>query len=601
MHVERLRTYARLGLANLARVGIYRFGLKSKLHPVLKLKANVARGPFFRLVKPSEPRPAPNTAWDKTVWRFGWHQEYLPAESPDWFANPFADTPQPDATRNWWEIPDFAANDIKGLWELSRMGWAVAWATQGAHGDEAALSRLNAWLADWATKNPPYKGPNWKCAQEASIRVMHLVTAAWVLGQDDEPQDGLVELIGTHLQRIALTTSYAIGQANNHGTSEAAALFIGGSFLMGRDDRAASWAKAGRDLLEDRAQALIECDGSFSQYSVTYHRIMLDAYSLAEAWRRHKQLPEFSSMMHSRLDAAARWLQTMTCEQTGDAPNIGANDGARILQLTDCDYRDFRPCVQLACALFSNRDAFGEGPWNDALIWLGVPRAASRETPASKTCDQGGYHMLRANQALAVMRYPRFRFRPSQADGLHVDLWCGGVNLLRDAGTYSYNRDGAEWFSSAAAHNTVTFDGHDQMVRLGRFLFGTWLKADDVTQVSQQDEGIVAAAAYTDRNGARHHRRIMLSGTKFVCTDTLSGEFRAACLRWRLPNSNWQLNDDQVHSDLASINIKTEGAPGLNPSLSSTAESRYYLAREDAVQLSVSVTGPTVLTTEVSF
>lgn len=47
---------------------------------------------------------------------------------------------------------------------------------------------------------------------------------------------------------------------------------------------------------------------------------------------------------------------------------------------------------------------------------------------------------------MAMLRYPRFRFRPSQADALHLDLWLEGRNLLRDAGTYSYNTESA-WLS----------------------------------------------------------------------------------------------------------------------------------------------------------
>ena len=41
---------------------------------------------------------------------------------------------------------------------------------------------------------------------------------------------------------------------------------------------------------------------------------------------------------------------------------------------------------------------------------------------------------------------PQAPARPSQADALHLDLWHRGVNLLRDAGTFSYNAEGAEWF-----------------------------------------------------------------------------------------------------------------------------------------------------------
>ena len=42
---------------------------------------------------------------------------------------------------------------------------------------------------------------------------------------------------------------------------------------------------------------------------------------------------------------------------------------------------------------------------------------------------------------MAMLRYPRFRYRPGHADALHLDLWLGDRNILRDGGTYSYNAD----------------------------------------------------------------------------------------------------------------------------------------------------------------
>jgi hypothetical protein len=100
-------------------------------------------------------------------------------------------------------------------------------------------------------------------------------------------------------------------------------------------------------------------DGSFSQYSVNYHRLMLDTYSLVEHWRRGLELPAFSPRLYDRLAAATRWLQALTQPETGDAPVLGANDGARLLPLGDSDYRDYRPAVQLAMALFLDRRAYG--------------------------------------------------------------------------------------------------------------------------------------------------------------------------------------------------------------------------------------------------
>ena len=86
---------------------------------------------------------------------------------------------------------------------------------------------------------------------------------------------------------MSATTSYAIGQDNNHGTSEAAALFVGGSWLaVHGDPSAGEIAARGRTMLEERVERLVASDGSFSQYSVNYHRLLLDTLSITEWWRR---------------------------------------------------------------------------------------------------------------------------------------------------------------------------------------------------------------------------------------------------------------------------------------------------------------------------
>ena len=154
------------------------------------------------------------------------------------------------------------------------------------------------------------------------------------------------------------------------------------------------------------------------------------------------------------------------------------------------NYRDYRISVQLAAAIFEDREVYGDGAWNDALIWLGIHRGSYSAPLEGRSFDDGGYHVLKSQTILAVMRYPRFRFRPSQCDLLHVDLWYRGRNLLRDAGTFSYNSDESKWFSGTSAHNTIVVDDRNQMPTYGRFLFGMWPSAKNVQCVKTNGSSV---------------------------------------------------------------------------------------------------------------
>jgi len=210
------------------------------------------------------------------------------------------------------------------------------------------------------------------------------------------------------------------------------------------------------------------------------------------------------SGLYSRVAAASEWLRCTTQPSNGDGPNLGANDGARLLALTDTDYRDYRPSIQLASVLFHSASAFsGRGLESAALlVEIGITR---KRLPllSSVQFEKGGYFVLRHGPAMALLRYPRFRFRPSQADALHLDFWVSGENWLRDAGSFSYNTEQRwlNYFPGTVAHNTIQFDGRDQMPRLSRFLFGAWLRARDVEPLFASTKEQHCGAGYRDWQG----------------------------------------------------------------------------------------------------
>lgn len=599
-------TLMSLGLPSVLRVAVYRLGLRSGLHRVLRIAPVTPAAPFFKgdAVGAVGALPEPVADWQTAAHIFGRWPVTLTDEPPVWIANPLTEAPVPDPMRSWWKIPDFdpAVGDIKLIWELSRMDWLPAFAQHARKGDKTSLEKLDRWLSDWIAHNPAYLGPNWKCGQEASIRVMNMAAAAMILEETRSASAGVRDFLVAHLQRIAPTMSYAIGQDNNHGTSEAAALFIGGTWLeMLGVDRGARWASIGRTWLKDRASHLIARDGSFSQYSLNYHRVMLDTYCLAEAWRMRHGLAPFAPETLQRLQAAARWLRDMIDLQTGDGPNLGANDGARLLQLANTGYRDFRPSVQLAFALFLNQRAVEPaGPWDDTIRWLNIPVGTEPAAPqTSFVANEGGFAGLRRGSTFAMLRYPRFRFRPSQADALHVDLWRSGQNLLRDAGTYSYNTspDLLAYFGGTASHNTVMFDGRDQMPRLGRFLFGKWLSTSRLEPLSEGAEGSRFGAGYADSSGATHHRRLHLTDDALEVVDDIAGFCEKAVLRWRLAPGQWTIRDGVISNGREFLSIDCD-VPVARLELVEGEESRFYLERTKVPVVELEVRSPCRLRTQ---
>lgn len=606
MIIIKIKTAIALGLRNLGRVFLYKMGVKFGFNSVKKVTASIPQGIYFNAdFSIPDTKLQANEQWRAQQTYFGWYN-IASDEIPDWHRNIFTGVKVKNSTLPWWEISDFDSDlgDIKNVWEASRFDWLLCFAQYAKQGDKHYLNKLNEWLNDWVSKNAPYQGVNWKCGQEASIRVMHIAMAALILEQENKSEPILLGLVKAHLQRIEPTISYAIAQDNNHGTSEASALYIGGSLLkLNGIQEGIKWQNLGLKWLEDRAQKLILVDGSFSQYSTSYHRVMLDTYSMAEVWRKKLSLPDFSQKLYLKLQLATNWLFQLTQEVTGDIANLGANDGARLLPLSDADYRDFRPTVQLAAVLFYNKKAWlNDGDWNLPLYWLGIT-LPKKKLLSQRSFDfsQGGYFGLRekSNKAFVMMTYPKFKFRPSQCDALHVDFWLDGENLLRDGGTFSYNAGDKyiKYYGGTESHNTIQFDQCEQMPRLSRFLLGSWVKAKNIFFDVNAN---TCQASYTDLYENKHLRKVTLTGKGLRVEDIISGFKESAILRWRLQPKDWKV---EGHSLVNSEHLITVSA-GITIKrfeLIRGRESRYYYHERDVSVLEIEIEQAGSIITEYQY
>lgn len=540
---------------------------------------------------------------------------------PNWHTNPFTGEHVP-GDRHWSDIPDFGFGDIKIIWEASRFGFTYAlvrayWRTGNEHYAETFWQLVE----HWREHNPPNCGPNWKCGQETSFRVM-----AWCFGlygfldctlSTPERVANLAQMIAISGQRIAANFAYALNQKNNHGISEAMGLWTIG-LLFPEFRQASDWTEQGRAALEAQGAELIYDDGAFSQHSVNYHRLVLHDY----AWALRLGDLNGQSVnpeLRKQVGRAADFLYQIQEEASGQVPCYGQNDGALVLPLNNCDYQDFRPVIQTLCYLRDKVRSYEAGPWDEDLLWLFGPDALNAPVQSAGRVNlqasTGGYYTLRSRQGFAFTRCGVFRHRPGQVDLLHVDLWWRGQNLAVDAGTFSYNAP-PPWDNALALtryHNTVEVDGQDQMAQAGRFLWLPWAHGQTrYTSISAQ--GLLTYwegehDGYQRLASPVHHRRgvLRLDDGWWLVLDRLESQSEHTYrLHWLFPDVpyDWDIDSSQLtlHFPVFSYHILLGARPKSAVYSFVRADehsprgwrSRYYQHREPALSVDATTTGTTM-------
>ncbi len=434
------------------------------------------------------------------------------------------------------------AGDIKFVWEPARFGWAftLGRAYHLAQEDKYAAAFWR-YFEIFTESNPPYLGPHWMNGQEVAIRLLALIWAAQVFEAAPASRPArrqlLVESIAIHAGRIPSTLIYARAQNNNHLVIEAAALYAAGRALNNP-----KWREMGWHWLNRSFQNQIGPSGEYIQHSTNYHRLMLQSALYVNAIK-DRDWPRATSLALAR---AAHWLFSMLDPASGCAPNLGANDGSRLLPLSTTPFNDFRPTAQAAARAFLKMQ-MPPGVWDELCLWLGL-------APLSKTYEPQHYMSdnLRGPNSWAFLRASSFKSRLAHMDQLHLDLWWRGLNIAQDAGTYSYNA-APPWDNSLTTtrvHNTVTVDGGEQMRRGGRFLTLDWVNAYARIEVAAgQDTLQQMRAWYKGPRGIRHERAVTVHTNEgWRVVDTLTARHakpHTYRLHWLLPDWEWEIEEQR--------------------------------------------------------
>jgi hypothetical protein len=305
----------------------------------------------------------------------------------------------------------------------------------------------------------------------------------------------------------------------------------------------------GAALFENALIQQIEPDGTYSQHSAGYHRLMLH---LALLYNTRKRLDRESLPYEvcARLAAASSWLADQLDSESGHVPNLGHNDGTLLLPPGCRDYNDYRPTVQAASIAFRGAAVLPPGPWDSLTRFLNL--SLLKAVKPSTLANSPAIHKIGNGSQWATLRAVQFKHRPAHADQLHVDMWWDGFNIAQDAGTYSYNAP-QPWQNalvSTRVHNTITIDHLDQMAPAGKFLFLD--RAQAQWEPGEVENNLAAYHLGYNNKGVTHIRTLIFDpGQGFSVVDNVmmknAKQPREVTLHWLLPDWQWAWQEGLLH------------------------------------------------------
>jgi len=447
----------------------------------------------------------------------------------DWVTNPENGFKYCNQT-HWTRINDFSkdAGDIKYVWEKSRFSFIHTLLRDSYWNSNDNAEFIFQQIDSWIDKNPINKGPNYLCSQEISIRVLNWI---WVLyyysdhpALTQERWGKIIHTIYWQIHHVYNNINFSrIAVRNNHAITESLTLFIVG-LLFPELDISKTWKNQGKHWFEEEVAYQVYKDGTFLQFSMNYHRVLIQLFSWAIGICELNN-EKLNNTTYDRAYSSLNFLYQCQEDSNGKLPNYGANDGALFFPLNSCTYRDYRPQLNLLHRQLCGKDLY-EGSlakWNEDAIWFGYSPGLlenkSRFSPLKKkygcfSFDLGGYYLIRETDSFTFIKCGSYKDRPAHADNLHIDIWVKGENILIDGGTYKYNTDETtlRYFTGTSSHNTVMIDNKDQMLKGARFIWYYWTQCVDRPVLKEMAkefrfEGTIRAYTYMNKNII--HKRVI--------------------------------------------------------------------------------------------
>ena len=440
-------------------------------------------------------------------WKAYGHLELQVDDPPKWYCDYLAGqdlaTTRSAFQLNHRALP--AGADIKLIWELSRW-YQLTRLAQAAYvlDDARAGRKCVAWLKDWVTHNPPYRGWNWTSALESGMRLIQfawmdalLTSRAGVPPALEHPQPEVCSVAVLDRRDACPTWANELGalryeilpvhvwftwrhksfgsSANNHLLGELTGLIV----ATVRWPALAAWGaplEKLHALWEREVLAQFAEDGGNREQALNYQ-----LFSFEFCWQARAALlaagRKISLEAEERLRRARRFFWEVQVQR--EPWDYGDSDSAFVMPCFLSERSiigEWRAWLERAKTSRTLTYWLGEPPSLDVLgedgnppgtmvvgDWLIYPQSGL------SLCELGFWFLRWDQSPLGYLKTAAH----GHLDALHLSIWLKGVAVVVDPGTGCYYADQGlrAWLASRAAHNGPCPAGEEFPKRLGPFLW----------------------------------------------------------------------------------------------------------------------------------
>ena len=371
--------------------------------------------------------------------------------------------------------------DVKIPWELSRLNHLLTLGiAYRLTRDEKYANALADQMDDWWEQNPYKTGVNWTLAMDVAMRSANMILAFYLSRESRAWTPArtlrLVSSVQEHGDYVMENLENAGITSNHYLSNIAGLLYI--SEMFPELPSAREWNIFARRELELEIVKQTNADGSNSEASTCYHRLVLEMF-FACALLCRTNGRALSGAYDAKLRGMFEFVQGYL-KPDGSAPLIGDNDSARWHRLFPRDDRDHSYLTTLGAlyfddaSLLSPTSGLGLECWvffgqDGARLFAELKAAAPQPAVSASFPDFGLYVARNERNYLSVSCGLNAQIEGASGghahnDKLSFELMFHNVDIVQDPGVFTYTRSTSDrdTFRETRSHNTVTVDGKEQ-------------------------------------------------------------------------------------------------------------------------------------------